>query len=133
MYLCELITKHEHATVRTRRAQDCFLLAISLLTYFTYFTIRFLKQRIIRLSDYVYADLMIAHKHVGLVGPYLCLIITIDRACSTLLDTVNTFCACVHFAANVGKLSYLFIVLMGHTMVVNIHYISSASLSYQNG
>ena len=28
VYLCELITKHEHATVRTRRAQDCFLLAI---------------------------------------------------------------------------------------------------------
>ena len=25
VYLCELITKHEHATVRTRRAQDCFL------------------------------------------------------------------------------------------------------------
>ena len=30
------------------------------------------------------------------------------------------FCACVYFAAHVGKLSYLFIVLMGHTMVVNI-------------
>ena len=29
VYLCELITKHEQATVRTRRAQDCFLLAIS--------------------------------------------------------------------------------------------------------
>ena len=28
VYLCELITKHEYATVRTRRAQDCFLLAI---------------------------------------------------------------------------------------------------------
>ena len=28
VYLCELITKHEHATVRTRRAQDCFLLSI---------------------------------------------------------------------------------------------------------
>ena len=27
-YLCELITKHEQATVRTRRIQDCFLLAI---------------------------------------------------------------------------------------------------------
>ena len=27
-YLCELITKHEQATVRARRAQDCFLLAI---------------------------------------------------------------------------------------------------------
>ena len=27
-YLCELITKHEQATVRTRRAQNCFLLAI---------------------------------------------------------------------------------------------------------
>ena len=50
---------------------------------------------------------------------YLCLIIAIDRAHSTLLVTVNTFCACVYFAANVGKLSYLFIVLMGNTMVVN--------------
>ena len=28
VYLCELITKYEQATVRTRRAQDCFLLAI---------------------------------------------------------------------------------------------------------
>ena len=28
----------------------------------------------------------------------------------------------VYFAANVGKLSYLFIVLMRHTMVVNIQY-----------
>ena len=28
VYLCELITKHEHATVRTRRNQDCFLLSI---------------------------------------------------------------------------------------------------------
>ena len=28
VYLCELITKHEHATVRTRRTQDYFLLAI---------------------------------------------------------------------------------------------------------
>ena len=28
VYLCKLITKHEHATVRTRRAQDCFLLSI---------------------------------------------------------------------------------------------------------
>ena len=27
VYLCELITKYEQATVRTRRAQDCFLLA----------------------------------------------------------------------------------------------------------
>ena len=53
---------------------------------------------------------------------YLCLMITIDRECSTLFVTVNTFCACVYFAANVGKLSYLFIVLMGHTMVVNIQY-----------
>ena len=31
VYLCELITKYEQATVRTRRAQDCFLLAIPLL------------------------------------------------------------------------------------------------------
>ena len=50
---------------------------------------------------------------------YLCLIITIDRERSTLLVTVNTFCACVYLAANVGKLSYLVIVLMGHMMVVN--------------
>ena len=28
VYLCELITMYEQATVRTRRAQDCFLLAI---------------------------------------------------------------------------------------------------------
>ena len=50
----------------------------------------------------------------------LCLIVTIDRERYTLLVTVNTFRACVYFAANVGKLSYLVIVLMGHTMVVNI-------------
>ena len=50
---------------------------------------------------------------------YLCLIITIDRERSTLLVTVNTFCTCVYFAAIVGKLSYLVIVLMGHMMVVN--------------
>ena len=57
---------------------------------------------------------------------YLCLIITIDRERYTLLVTVNTFCARVYFAAIVGKLSYLFIVLMGHTMVVNIpfHFLS---------
>ena len=30
---------------------------------------------------------------------YLCLIITIDRERSTFLVTVNTFCACVYFAA----------------------------------
>ena len=52
----------------------------------------------------------------------LCLIITIDRERSTLLVTVNTFRACVYFAANVGKLSYLLIVLMRHKMVVNIQY-----------
>ena len=51
---------------------------------------------------------------------YLCLTITIDRARSTLLVTVNTFCACVYFAAIVCKMSYLFIVLMGHPMVINI-------------
>ena len=51
---------------------------------------------------------------------YLCLMITIDCERSTLLVSVNTFCACVYFVDNVGKLSYLFIVLMGHTMVVNI-------------
>ena len=53
---------------------------------------------------------------------YLCLMITIGCERSTLSVTVNTFCACVYFAANIGKLSYLFIVLMGHTMVVNIQY-----------
>ena len=53
---------------------------------------------------------------------YLCLIITIDRERFTLLITVNTFRACVYFAANDGKLSYLVIVLMGHTMVVNIQF-----------
>ena len=53
---------------------------------------------------------------------YLCLMITIDCERSTLLVTVNTFCACVYFVDNVGKLSYLFIVLMGLTMVVNIQY-----------
>ena len=35
---------------------------------------------------------------------YLCLIIMIDRERSTLLVTVNTFDACVYFAATVGKL-----------------------------
>ena len=59
---------------------------------------------------------MIAHKHVFV------LIITIDRERSTLLVTVNTFRACVYFAANVGKMSYLIIVLMEHTMVVNIQF-----------
>ena len=52
----------------------------------------------------------------------LCLIITIDRERSTLLVAANTFRACVYFAANVGKLSYLVIVLMGHTMVVDIQF-----------
>ena len=57
---------------------------------------------------------------------YLCLIVTIDRERSTLLVTVNTFRACVYFAAIVGKLSYLVIVLMGHTMVVSnqFHFLS---------
>ena len=50
---------------------------------------------------------------------YLCLIITIDRERST---HINTFRACVYFAAVVGKLSYLVIVLMGHTMVVTIQF-----------
>ena len=53
---------------------------------------------------------------------YLCLMITIDCARSTLLVTVNTFCARVYFVDNAGKLTYLFIVLMGHTMVVYIQY-----------
>ena len=53
---------------------------------------------------------------------YLCLIITIDRERSTLLVTVNKFCACVYFAGNVGKLSYLVIVLMRHTMIVHIQF-----------
>ena len=52
----------------------------------------------------------------------LCLMITIDCERSTLLVTVNTFCTCVYFVDNVGKLSYLFIVLMGHTMDVNFQY-----------
>ena len=51
---------------------------------------------------------------------YLCLIITIDRERSTLLLTVNTFCACVYFAAIVGKLSYLVIVLMGHMYLISL-------------
>ena len=38
------------------------------------------------------------------ISMYLCLIITIDREHCTLLATVNTFCARVYFAANVGKL-----------------------------
>ena len=59
-------------------------------------------------------------------------IITIDRARSTLLVTVNTVCTCVYVVVAVGKLSYLLIVLMGQTMVVNIQYISSASISYSN-
>ena len=46
----------------------------------------------------------------------------IDCARSTLLVTVNTFCACVYFATVVGKLSYLVIVLMGHMMIVNIQF-----------
>ena len=46
----------------------------------------------------------------------------IDRERSTVLVTVNTFRACVYFAATVGKLSYLVIVLMGHTMFVNIEF-----------
>ena len=50
---------------------------------------------------------------------YLCLIITIDCERSTFLVTVNTFCACVYFAVIVFKMSYLVIVLKGHTMVVN--------------
>ena len=52
----------------------------------------------------------------------LCLIITIDCERSTRLVTVNTFRACVYFDAIVGKLSYLFIVLMGYMMVVNIQF-----------
>ena len=52
----------------------------------------------------------------------LCLTITIDRARSTLLITVNTSAHVCNVVVVVGKLSYLFIVLMGHTMVVNIQY-----------
>ena len=52
----------------------------------------------------------------------LCLINTIDCERSTFLVTVNTFRACVYLAANVSKLSYLVIVLMRHTMVVNIQF-----------
>ena len=59
---------------------------------------------------------MIAHKHVFVFNNY-------DRLCTFYsLVTVNTFSACVYFAAKVGKMSYLFIVLMRHTMVVNIQY-----------
>ena len=54
---------------------------------------------------------MIAHKHVFVFNNY-------DRSC-TFYSFSYTFCACVYFAANVGQLSYLVIVLMGHTMVVN--------------
>ena len=46
----------------------------------------------------------------------------IDCERFTLLVTVITFCACVYFAAIVGKLSYLVTVLMGHMMVVNIQF-----------
>ena len=53
---------------------------------------------------------------------HLCLTITIDRARYTLLITVNTVCAWVYFAVNVGKLPYLCIALMRHTMVVYIQY-----------
>ena len=53
---------------------------------------------------------------------YLCLIITKDRERSTLLVIVNKFRACVYFAVVVGKLSYLFIVLIGHMMIVNYQF-----------
>ena len=43
-------------------------------------------------------------------------------ATDTDTDTINTFHACVYFPATVGKLSYLVIVLMGHTVVVNIQF-----------
>ena len=59
---------------------------------------------------------MIAHTHVFVFNNY-------DRLCTFhSFSTVNTFRACVYFAATVGKLSYLVIVLMGHTMVVNIQF-----------
>ena len=38
----------------------------------------------------------------GNIRMHLCLIITIDRARSTLSVTVNTVCACVYFTANAG-------------------------------
>ena len=69
---------------------------------------------------------MIAHEHAFVFNNY-----DIDRARSTLFITVNngnTVCARVYFAVNVGKLSYLLIVLIGHTMFVNVQYISSASI-----
>ena len=59
---------------------------------------------------------MIVHKHVFVFNNY-------DRSCT--LRSINYsehFCACVYFTANVGKLYYVVIVLMGHTMVVNIQY-----------
>ena len=60
---------------------------------------------------------MISHKHVFVIDNY-------DRSCSfpSINYTKKQFCACVCFAANVGKLSYLFIVLMGYTIVVDIQY-----------
>ena len=65
---------------------------------------------------------------------YLCLIITIDRERSILLitiDNVNTVCACVYFSDTLEDcMSYLLIVLMGHTMFFNI---SSALISFNNG
>ena len=67
-------------------------------------------------THYVYAELMIAHKHVFVFNNY-------DRSCTFYSFSYScTFCARVYFAAIVGKLSYLLIVLMGHTMVVNIQY-----------
>ena len=55
---------------------------------------------------------------------YLCLPITIDRArTSTLLITVNISThTCISLRILIGKLSYLFIVLMRHTMILNIQY-----------
>ena len=86
------------------------------MTYFRYWPIShrvvlFLKQHI--------KFIRILWLHISM---YLCLIITIDRERSTLLVTVNTFRACVYFAATVGKLSYLVIVLMAHAMVVNFQF-----------
>ena len=53
---------------------------------------------------------------------YLCLTITIDRVRSTLLITVNTSAHACILLRMLVKLSNLCIVLMRHTMFVNIQY-----------
>ena len=62
--------------------------------------------------SFVYAELMIAHKHVFVFSNY-------DRSCTFHSSTRS---AHAFFAAKVGRLSYLLIALMEHTMAVNIQY-----------